>query len=143
MEQLTAALPADEPAVTTLLRACGLPYQDIAPHLAHFTVARDGARVVGVIGLETHGSSGLLRSLAVAEDRRGEGIARRLYASLLGKAQQLGLADLYLLTTSAHGFFEMLGFRAVPRDSVPDAIRASEEFRALCPDTATCMARPI
>jgi hypothetical protein len=35
----------------------------------------------------------------------------------------------------------MLGFRVVPRDEVPEVIRATEEFRALCPANATCMAR--
>jgi amino-acid N-acetyltransferase len=143
MEQLTPASPADAAAVTALLRSCGLPHQDIAPHLPHFLVARDAGRVIGVIGLEVHGSDGLLRSLAVSEDRRSEGVARRLYALLLGKARALQLSRLYLLTTSAQGFFEMLGFRAVERETVPAAIRTSEEFRSLCPDTATCMARAI
>ncbi len=143
MELLTPARASDEAAVKELLRACGLPHQDVTPHLAHFTLARDGGRLVGVIGLEVHGTDGLLRSLAVAEDRRGEGIARRLYASLIGRAHRLGLTRLYLLTTSAQGFFQMLGFRGVAREDVPEPIRQTEEFRALCPDTATCMVRAI
>ena len=133
----------DESAVAALLESCGLPHRDIAPHLAHFMVARDGSRVVGVIGLEVHGTEGLLRSLAVLPDRRSEGIARRLYASLIVRARQLGLTRLYLLTTSAQGFFEMLGFRVVSRAAVPEAIRATEEFRQLCPDSATCMMRSM
>jgi amino-acid N-acetyltransferase len=143
MEQLTPATPADEGAVVALLRACELPHEDVTRHLAHFIVARDGGRVVAVIGLEVHGKDGLLRSLAVADDRRGEGIARRLYASLIGKARELGLSRLYLLTTTAQGFFGMLGFRVVARDEVPDTIRGTEEFRMLCPATATCMARTM
>jgi len=143
MEELQPAQPADRDAIAALLVACELPHEDIAAHLQHFIVARDGGRLVGVIGLEVHGGDGLVRSLAVAGDRRGEGIARRLYASLIGSARHLGLERLYLLTTSAQGFFEMLGFRTVPRASVPDVIRATEEFRALCPSTATCMTRPL
>jgi N-acetylglutamate synthase-like GNAT family acetyltransferase len=143
MEELAPAQAADEEAIAALLRSCGLPHEDIAPHLGHFTVARDGGILVGVIGLEVHGTDGLLRSLAVAGDRRGQGIARRLYASLIGRARQLGLSRLYLLTTSAEGFFEMLGFRVVARDEVPGAIRATEEFRALCPASAACMARTM
>lgn len=143
METLTPATPADEAAVAALLASCGLPHLDIAPHLAHFTLARDGHLLVGVIGLEVHGADGLLRSLAVAPDRRGEGIARRLYATLLRNARQLGLTRLYLLTTSAQGFFEMLGFRLVGRDTVPETIRATEEFRQLCPASAACMTRSL
>ncbi len=143
MEALLPATPADEPAVSALLASCGLPHVDVAPHLRHFTIARDGSRVVGVIGLEVHGADGLLRSLAVAPDRRGQGVARRLYATLIRDARRLGITRLFLLTTSAQGFFEMLGFRAVKREAVPDAIRATGEFRQLCPETAECMMRSM
>jgi amino-acid N-acetyltransferase len=143
MEELTPARRDDEAAVVALLAACDLPHQDVAKHLEHFTVARDGGRVIGVIGLEVHGSDGLLRSLAVAPDRRGEGIARRLYALLIQRARALGLARLYLLTTTARGFFALLGFRTLARESVPDSIRATEEFRVLCPADAVCMVRPL
>lgn len=143
MEELRPASPAEEGAIATLLRSCGLPYQDLAPHLRHFTVAFEGARLVGVIGLEVHGPDGLLRSLAVEPDRRGHGIARRLYATAIGQARRLGLEHLYALTIEAVGFFELLGFQAVPREEVPEAIRGTEEFRALCPASATCMARVV
>ncbi len=126
-----------------LLEACGLPHQDIGPHLPHFTVARDGGRLVGVIGLEVHGQEALLRSLAVAPDRRGRGIARRLYATVIGQAQRLGLDRLYLLTTTADAFFEMLGFSSVPRESVPQAIREAREFGGLGPGSAVCMLRTV
>ena len=141
MEELRPASSADQGAIAALLQACDLPHQDIAAHLHHFTVACDGPRLVGVIGLEPHGRDGLLRSLAVEESRRGHGIARRLYATAIGEARRLGLEQLYALTASAVGFFEMLGFRAVPGDEVPDEIRATEEFRTLRQASATCMAR--
>ncbi len=143
MEQLAPARPDDAAEIAALLTACGLPSRDIAAHLPHFTVARDGGRLVGVIGLEVHGAIGLLRSLAVDEDRRGEGIALRLYAAELAVARRAGMERLFCLTTSAQRFFEMLGFRALPRDAVPEAIRDTEEYRTLCPATATCMVRPM
>ncbi len=144
MEQLTPATPADREAIAALLAECGLPGGDLEPHLANFTVARDGARIVGVGGIEVHGDDGLLRSIAVAPDRRGEGIARRLYASLLGRARVLGVGHLFLLTTSAQGFFELLGFRRVDREAVPEAIRTTEEFRALGgAESAVCMTRTM
>jgi amino-acid N-acetyltransferase len=143
MEAIVGARPEHEVEVVALLRACGLPHADVAAHLPHFSLAVDGGRVVGVIGLEVHGQDGLVRSLAVADDRRGEGIARRLYAALLGRSHRLGLLRLFLLTTTAQGFFELLGFRQIARDAVPEAIRATEEFRTLCPANATCMERPM
>jgi amino-acid N-acetyltransferase len=143
MERIASASPADRDEIARLLDACTLPSSDIAPHLDRFFVAFEEGRVVGCIGLEVQGADGLLRSLAVAPERRGRGIARRLYARLLGRARSLGVSNLYMLTTDAEPFFEMLGFRALPRDDVPSTIRATEQFRALCPGTAHCLSRPV
>jgi N-acetylglutamate synthase-like GNAT family acetyltransferase len=143
MEQIASASSADRDEIARLLDSCALPSADIDAHLSRFFVARDDGRIVGCIGLEAAGDDALLRSLAVAPDRRGEGIARRLYARLIGQARGLGVSQLYLLTTGAEPFFEMLGFRAVGRDDVPAAIRSTEQFRSLCPSTATCLSRPV
>jgi amino-acid N-acetyltransferase len=98
---------------------------------------------VGCIGLEAGGEDALLRSLAVTPDHRGNGVARRLYARMLGQARALGVSRLFLLTSGAEPFFEMLGFRAVDRDDVPPAIRTTEQFRALCPASAHCLSRSV
>ncbi len=141
MPIIEAAREADLPAITALLERCKLPAADVAPHLANFTVAREGERLVGVIGLEAHGTLGLLRSLAVDEEHRGNGLARRLYATELGVARRLRIEQLYCLTTTARGFFEMLGWRALLRDEVPEVIRATAEFTTLCPASAICLVR--
>ena len=143
MEQISSASRADRDEIAALLSACALPSSDIDAHLDRFFVARDEGRIVGCIGLEVQGQDGLLRSLAVAPERRGSGIARRLYARLLGQARGLGVAPLYLLTTNAEPFFEMLGFRMLPREDVPASMQATEQFRALCPATARCLSRPV
>jgi amino-acid N-acetyltransferase len=143
MEQHAPARPEDLEAVSSLLALCGLSHADIAPHLGNFTVAREDGRIVGVIGVEVHGRDGLMRSLAVAPEHRGRGVARRLYATLLARARGLGITRLYLLTTTAQSWFRLLGFRSVLRDEVPEGIRGTEQFRTLCPSTAACMVRPI
>lgn len=143
MEPITSASGDDRAEIARLLDACSLPSSDIDPHLGRFFVARDEGRIVGCIGLQVEGGDGLLRSLAVVPERRGNGIARRLYAKLLGQARGLGVTQLYLLTTGAEPFFEMLGFRALAREDVPQSIRATDQFRALCPETARCLSRPV
>jgi amino-acid N-acetyltransferase len=143
MEEIVSASLADRDEIVRLLDACALPSSDVEPHLGRFFVARDEGRVVGCIGLEVQGGDGLLRSLAVAPGQRSKGIARRLYARLLGQARRLGVSHLYLLTTTAEPFFEMLGFRALAREDVPESIRATEQFRALCPAAARCLSRPV
>ena len=138
------ARPSDLGAVARLLDAAALPHADLTPaHLAHFLVARDGDAVVGVVGMEPRGDAALLRSLAVAADRRGGGWATRLVDALEARAREAGVHTLYLLTTTAEGFFARRGYTAADRASVPEAIRSTEEFRGICPASAACMSRPL
>ena len=139
--RIRKALDADWPSVSGLLAACGLPTSGIEQHLAEgYIVAADGDRPIGVAGIETHGGSGLLRSVAVLPVWRGRSVGRQLVRDRLAWAQEAGLTDVYLLTTDAAGYFEQLGFSRVDRDAVPDGIRTSDEFASLCPKSATVMA---
>jgi amino-acid N-acetyltransferase len=47
---------------------------------------------------------------------------------------------LYLLTTTAERYFPSFGFVKTTRESVPDEIKTSVEFREACPASATVMA---
>lgn len=134
------ARTTDEPAVKELLAECSLPVSDLtAGLLAHFLVCRAGSRVIGVVGLQAAGNAALLRSLAVAPDERGRGIGRELVRRAEALARGLGVEALYLLTTSAERFFAASGYRTVPRDAAPDAVRTTAEFSTLCPSTSVCM----
>lgn len=138
------ARPADFAAIVRLLEDAALPHADLAPeHLAHFLVLRDGDAIVGVVGMEVRGDAGLLRSLAVAVDRRGGGLASRMVDALEARTGASGVRALYLLTTTAEGFFARRGYALVDRATVPDAILATEEFRSICPSTAACMAKSL
>ena len=95
----------EEESIRELLKGCGLPYEDIAKHLSHFILAKDGNHLIGTIGLEIFGKDGLLRSLAVGNFYRSRGIAKALYDRILGYAHLQGITTLHLLTTSAIGFF--------------------------------------
>jgi amino-acid N-acetyltransferase len=106
-------------------------------------VVRDQGRLVGMIGLEGEGEAALLRSLWVEPGRRGEGLAALLCRRLLAVAQGRGILDLFLLTTTARGFFEHAGFRVVDRAEAPAILQESAQFRSLCPSSAICMARSL
>jgi amino-acid N-acetyltransferase len=134
------ATPADLTAVRALLDRCGLPTGDLkAKHLEQFVVCRVGGQLAGAIGLEVLGSLGLLRSLAVAPEFRGRRLAHALWTRLQDEAPRRGIRQLYLLTTTADGLFSRWGFRRVGRDVVPDAVRATAEYSALCPSDAAVM----
>ena len=138
------ACPADFAPIVRLLDDAHLPHADLTPeHLAHFLVLRDGDAIVGVVGMEVRGDAGLLRSLAVAADRRGAGLAARLVDALEARARAAGIRTLYLLTTTAEGFFARRGYAPADRATVPDAILATEEFRGICPSTAACMSKGL
>jgi len=130
-------------AVQDLLRTCELPWEDIREHFDHFLVARQGDRIVGAVGLEHAGLSGVIRSLAVAEELRGTGIGRQLYRRIVDHAKHLGVTELGLLTTTAEGFFAREGFRRCARDQAPEYLRQTKEFQHYCPSSAVCMTKQI
>jgi amino-acid N-acetyltransferase len=133
------ASPSDESQIRNLLSRFNLPFEDIREHLSHFIIARKEDKIIGCVGLEAHGPYGLVRSLAVAEEYRGMGIARILCARLMENASKLSIDNLYLLTETAAGFFEKLGYYRVDRNEAPDAIKSTREFTLLCPSTASFM----
>lgn len=130
------------PEVTALLEANGLPTGDLGPGI-FFLGLRDGQGLEGVVGLERHGTAGLLRSLAVRHDRRQSGLGSALVLELERQAAAQGLDALYLLTTTAAGFFAHRGYARCSRESAPAAIAATREFIELCPSTATVMLKVL
>ncbi|MFO1455272.1 MAG: arsenic resistance N-acetyltransferase ArsN2 [Steroidobacteraceae bacterium] len=141
---IRAATAADLPAIRALLQAAALPVDDLSPSApVEFLVADHDGLPVGAIGLERHGSSGLLRSLVVAPSRRGRGLAGALVAALERRAAEAGIERLVLLTTTAGPFFAARGYRPTPRDALSDSLRATPEFQSLCPAPAACLARDL
>lgn len=140
---LRPATANDAEAVRALLEGSGLPTADLVHSRPEFVVACEGPRIVGVGGLEVFGATGLVRSVAVAPDRRGLGIARTIVLHLEKRAQQRGLSELVLLTQTAKDFFERQGYRVIERQRAPAPVQASEEFRSLCPTSAFCMSKGI
>jgi len=53
----------------------------------------------------------------------------------------VGVAELYLLTTTAQEYFRRRGFADRPRETAPPAIRETWEFRSGCLTSAAFMRR--
>jgi amino-acid N-acetyltransferase len=136
--------PEEELAVKELIDACQLTTEDLSVEMMrNFLVARKGDRVVGVIGLEICGQHALLRTLAVAENFRCQGIAARLANFIARYAVSHGIQKIYLLTVTAKDFFAKQGYLELDRSQAPAGIQATREFKDLCPDTAVCMCREL
>lgn len=133
---------ADLPAVRALLQQHHLPTHGVG-QAEGFHVARANDRVIGSIGVEQHGEVGLLRSLVVEATQQKTGVASALVQHAVARGTQQGLKALYLLTTTAPGFFEKQGFTRCPRTEAPPAIQDSWEFRTGCPDSAVFMRRSL
>ncbi|MBI3982662.1 MAG: GNAT family N-acetyltransferase [Gemmatimonadetes bacterium] len=136
---IAPAAAADLGPVLDLLRRSRLPEVGLADHIGSTVVAKDRDRVVGSAALELYGTAALLRSVAVDERLRGNGVGRRLTESALDLARSHGVRAVYLLTETAPTFFARLGFTRIERDAVDPAVRQSVEFTSACPSSATAM----
>jgi amino-acid N-acetyltransferase len=132
-------LASDIGALSRLLTDLKLPTAGVEEWWERFTVAESAQGIVGLAGVETYPDGALLRSVAVHPSMRGTGLGRALVERALGAARDAGAKDVYLLTTTATGYFPRLGFAEVPRETIPDTVQASVEFRGACPASAVAM----
>ena len=136
---IRAATAADLEGVEALLKENSLPTVGVTEIIGDFLVADAGGEVVGVVGMEYCCNYGLLRSTAVSPKWRSQGIARQLVEQIIARAESRGIHALYLLTTTAESYFPSFGFQRTTRDTVPEEIKATDEFRGACPASATVM----
>jgi amino-acid N-acetyltransferase len=141
MNKITYALASPDNAgeIEKVLISSGLPSAGISAHLGHFIIATSNSSVIGVVGVEVYSGVGLLRSLAVLPEARGKWIGKELCSRAIAHAHTENIFELYLLTTTAEGFFAKRGFKQIERTHVPELVQASVEFKKLCPKSAICM----
>lgn len=140
---LRAATAADGEAIHDLLVRNGLPTGDLAASRPQFIVACDGEQLIGTGAIAPFGSAALLRSVAVSAQWRSAGVGRLIVAELERRARAAGIGRLVLLTLTARDFFARLGYSTQDRIHLPAPVLGSEEFRSLCPASATCMAKDL
>lgn len=141
---IRGACASDLSSVEQLLTANHLPTVGVREALPHFFVAEHDGALVGVTGVEACGAElGLLRSVAVAEQWRSRGLGRQLVTRAITEASERGVKALYLLTTTAEGYFPNFGFTPVEREAAPAAVKETAEFRGACPASATVMMRQL
>jgi amino-acid N-acetyltransferase len=129
--------PFERGALKAALVKVQLPAEDIdvPEHLFwRFETIQDVP--VGFGGLEIHGRDALLRSLVILPPLRSRGLGAAVAAHLETEAAAHGCAAIWLLTTAATEFFARLGYEKCERSQVPEGIRATREFAALCPASA-------
>jgi N-acetylglutamate synthase and related acetyltransferases len=128
-------------AIVELLKTNDLPVSDLGAGQRIFMVALLNEKVVGCVAVEIYGDIGLLRSLAVNTEHRRNGIGMKLVAEAETWSYDKGIKCLYLLTTTAVGFFSKLGWANTERTKVPLSVLHSPEFASICPTTAICLSK--
>jgi UDP-N-acetylmuramate: L-alanyl-gamma-D-glutamyl-meso-diaminopimelate ligase len=100
--------------------------------------------LVGCVAVENVGDVALLRMLAVAPERRGEGLGFVLVETATNRARAQGVRQLYLVTDGAQGYFgERLGFGAIDRKDVDPAIAQTAEYLLARSKAATWMRKDL
>ena len=141
--QIERAHPADGDAVLALVAANGLPTDGLREHLSTTLVARRADAVIGSSAIELYDDGALLRSVAVDPREQGQGLGHRLTNAAIDLARTERAPNIYLLTTTAEGFFPKFGFERIARNDVPAGVQTSIEFTSACPSSATVMRKTL
>jgi amino-acid N-acetyltransferase len=127
------AAVTDVPAIYELLKRLSaqellLPrsYVNLYESLQTFHVAQDESRpgLIGIGALQVAWQDlAEVRSLAVPEELRGQGIGRALTEAVEAEARELKIKKMFVLTYIPE-FFGKLGYRQVSLDTLPQKIWA-------------------
>ena len=104
----------------------------------------DAAPLVGCVAIEMVGDVALLRMLAVAPERRGEGLGYVLVEAATERARTQGVRHLYLVTDGAQGYFgEKLGSRRSIARTSSRRSQATAEYALARSKNATWMRKEL
>lgn len=132
-------------AVRNLLIQCELnPINIEADHVLLFCEMSPANELRGIIGLEIYENSALLRSLAVSERHRGQGLAHSLLNEAIHFANQNKIMDLFLLTETVEQMMrQQYAFRIVSKELIPIDMKDSPFFHGICPNCSIMHKRLI
>jgi amino-acid N-acetyltransferase len=95
------------------------PRDEIYANLREYFVCEIDGKVVGCAATHIFWNDlAELKGLAVADDYQGRGVGAALCQACLDDLQRLRVRRVFALT-NAPGFFEKIGYRRVPKESLP------------------------
>jgi UDP-N-acetylmuramate: L-alanyl-gamma-D-glutamyl-meso-diaminopimelate ligase len=136
----------DRPKLSQLLNRVGFNHPVFDQFWPFYQVipAADHQSINGCVAIERVEDVALLRMLAVAPERRGEGLGYMLVETATNKARADGVQRLYLVTDGAQGFFgEKLGFEAIDRKDVDSVLQSTVEYQMPRNKSATWMRKVL
>lgn len=95
---------------------------EIYENVRDYVVVKDDDHVVACAALHINWlDMAEIRSVAVAEDKQGQGVGEKMIKSCLKDAEKLGIPTVFCLTYKP-GFFKKLGFTEVDKTELPHKI---------------------
>ena len=137
------ATETDSHPIKKLLDDNDLPTSDLDQSNVHLFIGLIDSKMAGVIGIEKRNNVGLLRSLAVEDSFKGQGVGRELTLKLIDLCTSDNIEKLFLLTMTAKKYFEKFGFVEIDRVEVPDEIKQTREFKDICPASSVVMYKEL
>ncbi len=107
----------DIPYIKSILSQYILETELVEENIDQFIVAENGGKVVGCACLDICAGLMELRSIAVLPAWKNNGSGRRLFKTLEQRAR--GMTDRIYVRTTARGFFDKMGFRALDNSQKP------------------------
>jgi N-acetylglutamate synthase-like GNAT family acetyltransferase len=129
--------------ITKLLAALHLPTDELSSHIEHFLVSESKGEIIRTISLKIYNKTALLRSIALVKQYQKKGIGNRLFNIPQNYAQEIGIREIMLLTTTAKEYFIGKRFDVIEREAVNEGVFNSVEFRCACPSTTTAMKKVL
>lgn len=114
---IRSAGTGDIPDIKSVLSQYILETELVEDNIDRFVVAETVGRIVGCACLISIMDVIELRSIAVLPAWKNKGIGRRLFETLMQRAK--GMTDRIYVRTTARGFFETMGFRALDDSQKP------------------------
>ncbi|HWR41319.1 MAG TPA: arsenite methyltransferase [Patescibacteria group bacterium] len=141
---LRQAQVGDGAGIMSLLQNSGLTTCGVEARINDFWVmtGTTSPDILGVIGLTVNGRQGVLRSLAVAPEWRGRGVAAALVKNALTEAKKRDLREIYLLTDTAADYLKPFGFEMIERSELPAGLLNSS-LQEACSVCRMCLKKMV
>jgi len=111
------AITSDIPYIKSILSQYILETELVEENVDQFIVAEKKGKVVGCACLDNNAGVIELRSIAVLPAWKNNRIGRRLFKTLEQRAK--GMTDRIYVRTTARGFFNKMGFKALDNSQKP------------------------
>ena len=129
----------DALAIKELLQVCDLPIVNIEKQIGDFIVAKQQKKLLAILGAvyDDEGNV-LLRSFAVREENRRQGIGEMLIRTMLEIMTKKKITKIFLLTETADAYFSRMDFNEIQRTEIPDLLLSKSGLDKACPCSSKC-----